>query len=211
MPKLITIDADFWLCRHILPVPDYGAQFDLFCNALKHLSTVGIRHVFLSEEHHCILDRRVMHRVRHAGVSRLVNVDYHSDMIDYNNTFSTPTDGSWVNFIRLQAPKLMSYMWVRRSDSRGTDQGECHSTINPFEAVGNEGRAGFFQCYTRYVEDTYGFIKAVKPNFDDIVHICVSPDYLFPDNAESFVRRAVETAFSQVTEIHSLTWPEPKL
>jgi len=211
MTKLITIDADFWMCRHILPEPKYGEQFDMFCEVLKHLVTVGVRSVFLSDDHHCVLDKKIMHQVRHSGATRLINMDFHSDMIDYNNIFSTPTDGSWVNFIRSSAPKLTSYMWVRRSDQRDNDLGMCHAIKNPFEAHGNEERAGFSQCYTRYVEDTYGFIKLVKPNYDDIVHICVSPDYLYPETAAKFVRRAVETAFSRITEIHSLTWPEPKL
>lgn len=211
MTKLITIDADFWMCRHILPVPDYGLQFDLFCNAMRHLNTIGIRRVFLSEEHHCVLDRKIMHQVRHSGANRLINVDFHSDMIDYNNAQATPTDGSWVNFIRSSAPKLTSYMWLRRYDQGGTDQGMCHATNNPFDAVGNEGRAGFSQCYMRHASDTDSFDAAVKPNYDDIVHICVSPEYLYPESAGRFVRRAVETAFSQITEIRELTWPEPKL
>ena len=105
----LSIDLDYW-CEAGTPDRFFGRVFNL-----------GLP-IFVAPFHDQLVDH-----VNRSGCDRLLNVDYHSDLVDYRSTLS---EGSWANFVEWRAAG--QFEW-RYPAEESIVKGFCHAYESPFE------------------------------------------------------------------------------
>jgi len=123
MNVYLSIDLDFW-CDEITP---YSAT-RFFRRLLSHFG----RPIMVALHHHHLVD----HINSVTGLDTVINLDYHSDLMDELGDSLTLEESNWANFINFQNFRFKrgTYVW-RYPDEKCLDQdtGYCHRVDNPFE------------------------------------------------------------------------------
>jgi len=117
--------------------------------------------------HHHHLVRHINHINHTKGLDTVVNVDYHSDLMDELGDTLTLEEGNWGNFINFQDQG--TFVW-RYPDENCLDRdtGYCHRQDNPFK----KDCSGW--AHTRKKKGLAGIPwKSIRA-----VGVCLSPGWL---------------------------------
>lgn len=153
MKVYLSIDLDYW-CLSGSPDPFFRRVFKL-----------GLP-IFVAPFHDQLLPK-----INESGCDTVINVDYHSDMVDYPLPAEMMnecclTEGSWANFIRWK--DTGRFIWRYPSEVHHTD-GYCHTDYNPF--------ADPCHCGWKSTEMSEGLV-GVPWRKIEAIGVCLSTDWL---------------------------------
>ena len=129
MKTYLSIDLDYWngLRRR---------SIDIF---FKHVFQLGLP-IWVAPFH----DQLLPHINQH-DCDTLINVDYHSDISDYEPRRLPLTGGTWANFVKWK--KHGTFIWrYPQAECLSHDGGYCHLHKNPFK---NAACARWGECLNR--------------------------------------------------------------
>ena len=119
MSTYLSIDLDYW---RYFNDDWHSKRFFERVLALGLPITVALHH------HHLLwsINRRA------RGLTRVINVDYHSDITEEDFQPFELNEGTWANFV--QRPEQMTFEWRYPSaDCLDSQTGYCHTYANPFK------------------------------------------------------------------------------
>lgn len=172
----LSIDMDFW---------SHCANYKKVNKFMHNLKTTGIKPVVVKYHHELVKHINGM-----DGVTRLLNMDYHSDIADISDcTEREFNEGTWGNYIRLSENNEFIWYYPSRNCPSMT-AGYCHSGCdNPFDKA-NQG----LYNWNRILK-IYGQV----PNFelDRVagIGICLSPNWNKQSNVLYFVQLLIELGY----------------
>lgn len=120
MRTYLSIDLDFW-CKH-----NDAWHAERF---FKRVWALNLR-ICVALHHHHLL----RHINRQKKLDAVVNVDFHSDIIEDHEGFPEfeLNEGTWANFVKHQ--ERMTFEWrYPEKECLADDIGYCHQFLNPFE------------------------------------------------------------------------------
>lgn len=163
MNVYLSIDLDFW-CRETTP----HAATRFFRRLLSHFG----RPIMVALHHHHLVD----HINGVKGLDTVINLDFHSDLVDELGDTLTLKEGNWVNFINFQNFRFKqgTYIW-RYPDKKCLDQdtGYCHIMDNPFAQGLREERCTSWA----HVKKKKGLARIPWDSIRE-VGVCLSPEWL---------------------------------
>ncbi len=158
----LSIDLDYW----------NKAPFDPAL--LDAVFALGVK-PRVTLDHHDLLP----HADAHAELTRLVNIDYHSDLLSAPEPLHI---GNWVNYVSWRA--RAEYLWVLpRLNDYHLRWGYCHVGENPF--TDTPRLTGWLAADKREGYDLDELLPRVAA-----VGVCISPNYLDEgSDADAALRR----------------------
>lgn len=165
----LSIDMDFW-CKY--------RGFDKVTDFFNLLKTINIKPTVVKYHHELVIDIN-----KTKNVSRLINMDYHSDIADITicdaNSFN---EGTWVNYVRMN--DNAEYIWrYPMNKCVSYDEGYCHlhPNHNPFNKH-NQNKYHWTKVTRKHGSITHEELNRVRA-----VGICLSPNWTHTKH-EYFVR-----------------------